>query len=57
MMIKNNFPTIQVQLKCTGYTSKSFSIEARNLNIEELYYYLVEAAKDKYKQKNSIKEE
>jgi len=57
MIIKNNFPTIQVQLKCTGYTSKSFSIEARNLNIEELYYYLVEAAKDKYKQKNNIKEE
>ena len=52
MRIDSGFPTIQVQIKEKDKKSINFSIEARNITMNELSEELIKAGKDLWRRKN-----
>ena len=52
MMKLCDLPTIQVQVKEKGKKSKSFSIMALNLTMDEIYDECVDAVQNRWREKN-----
>ncbi len=52
MRIDSGFSTIQIQQKAKDFKSKSFSIEMRNIQFEELFERLIETAKNYWREQN-----
>ena len=52
MRIDSGFQTIQIQQKAKEFKSKSFSIEMRNIQFDELFERLINTAREYWREKN-----